>query len=490
VEKPRQGFWGLWNISFGFLGIQVAFGLQSSNISRVFQTLGAEVDNIPFLMIAGPITGLLVQPIIGHFSDKTWGRFGRRRPFFFGGAILSAMALCGMGNATTLMIAAISLWLLDAALNIAMEPFRAFVGDMVGDAERTRGYAMQTGFIGVGAVLGGLAPALFEWLGVANEAPKGALPATVTYSFYLAAVAILAAVGWTVFRTREYSPEQLKTFSTPTATQRTNEPVKAPFAWAWLLAGSAILAAVWSAGADPKLYILGGVLAAFGMAQLVNNLSLAKGGAIPALSEILTDLTTMPAVMRKLAVTQFFTWIALYIMWSQLNPVITQYVYGTTDPQSELFQTGSNWVSTLSAVYNGVAAVAALFLFPKMAERWGAAYTHMFGLACGAAAYLSLLVIRDEYMLILPMIGIGIAWGSILTMPYVILSAILPQDRLGVYMGIFNLFIVIPQLFVASALGAIMKNLFPGEPVWTMLIAALVMGAASLSMLRVKASPS
>lgn len=487
MEKPRQGFWGLWNISFGFLGIQVAFGLQSANISRVFQTLGANIDDIPFLMIAGPITGLLVQPIIGHFSDKTWGRFGRRRPFFFGGAVLSAMALLGMGNATTLMIAAVSLWLLDAALNIAMEPFRAFVGDMVGDAERTSGYAMQTGFIGVGAVLGGMAPALFEWLGVANEAPKGGLPPTVTYSFYLAAAAILTAVGWTVLRTREYSPEQLKTFEAPASTpSRTAVAVKAPFAWAWLVAGSAILLAVWSAAADPKLYILGGILAAFGLAQLVNNLRLNSGRTIPALSEILGDLTTMPPVMRKLAVTQFFTWIALYIMWSQLNPVITQYVYGTTDAQSELFQRGSNWVSQLSAVYNGVAAIAALFLFPRMAKKWGAAYTHMFGLACGSAAYLSLLVIRDEYLLLLPMIGIGIAWGSILTMPYVILSAILPQDRLGVYMGIFNLFIVIPQLFVASALGAVMKNLFPGQPVWTMLIAAIVMACASLSMLRVK----
>jgi maltose/moltooligosaccharide transporter len=486
MDKPRQGFWGLWNISFGFLGIQVAFGLQSSNISRVFQTLGAEIDNIPFLMIAGPITGLLVQPIIGHYSDKTWGRFGRRRPFFFGGAILSAMALCGMGNATTLIIAAISLWLLDAALNIAMEPFRAFVGDMVGDAERTSGYAMQTGFIGVGAVLGGLAPTLFEYLGVSNDAPKGALPATVIYSFYLAAVAILAAVSWTYFRTREYPPEQLMAFNTPTATPRTKDRVKAPFAWVWLLAGSAMLVTVWSAGADPKLYILGGVLAVFGIAQLANNRSISTGQTIPVLSEILNDLTTMPQIMRNLAITQFFTWTALFIMWSQLNPVITQYVYGTTDPQSELFQTGSNWVSTLSAIYNGVAAVAALFFFPRMAQRWGAAYTHMFGLACGAAAYLSLMVIRDEDMLILPMIGIGIAWGSILTMPYVILSAILPQDRLGVYMGIFNLFIVIPQLFVASALGAIMTNLFPGEPVWTMLIAAMVMATASMSMLGVK----
>jgi maltose/moltooligosaccharide transporter len=479
ADKPRQGFWGLWNISFGFFGIQVAFGLQSANISRVFQTLGANIDDLAFLFIAGPVTGLIVQPLIGHFSDQTWGRFGRRHPYFLTGAVLAALAMIGMPNAHALVFAAVFLWLLDASLNISMEPFRAFVGDMVGDGERTRGYAFQTWFIGAGAVLGSLAPALFTWLGVANTAPEGEIPASVRYSFYTAAFAIFAAVLWTVLRTREYSPEQMRAFDTShneADVARNAAPSNGAF---WVLAGMLLLAGVWEYGLDKQLYVLGGGLVAFGIAQIVNRVR-----PLGPVAHILSDLAKMPVTMKRLAVVQFFTWIALFIMWIYTTPVVTRYVFGATDAASKAYNDGADWVGVLFAIYNGVAALVA-FLLPIMANRIGAARTHMVCLLAGAAAYASILVIRDPNLLILPMIGVGIAWASILTMPYVILSATLPQAKLGVYMGIFNFFIVVPQLICATAMGAIINAFFPGNPILTMLVAAVVMVLAALAMLRV-----
>jgi maltose/moltooligosaccharide transporter len=484
MDKPRQGFWGLWNISFGFFGIQVAFGLQSSNMSRVFQTLGADLDKLAILFIAGPVTGLIVQPLIGHFSDKTWGRFGRRRPYFLVGAVLAALAMIGLPNAHLLFVAAIFMWLMDAALNISMEPFRAFVGDMVGDGERAAGYAFQTAFIGAGAVLGSLAPQLFNWMGVSNVAPEHIVPASVRYSFYLAAVAIVLAVSWTVFRTKEYAPDQLRTFSGEADDAQFAEgPLVAPSAGlVWLGVGAVLLILVNSFALDKQLYILGGGLVTFGLAQIVNR---ATGSGLGALSHILSDLTQMPDVMKRLAVAQFFSWIALFIMWIYLTPVVTQYVYGTTDTTSQAYNDGADWVGVLSSIYNGVAALAA-FALPMLAKRMGAPRTHMLCLSIGAISYAAFLFIRQKYMLILPEIGIGIVWASILTMPYVILSGALPQHKLGIYMGIFNFFIVLPQLLIATIMGGIINSFFPTEPMWTMLVAALMMGLAALAMLRVR----
>ncbi len=482
MEKPRQGFWGLWNISFGFFGIQVAFGLQSSNMSRVFQTLGADLDKLAFLFIAGPVTGLIVQPLIGHFSDKSWGRFGRRHPFFVTGAFLAALALLGLPNANLLFIAAVFLWLLDASLNISMEPFRAFVGDMVGDEERTKGYAFQTAFIGAGAVLGSLAPKLFNWMGIANTAPEHIIPPSVRYSFYLAAFSILAAVLWTVVKTKEHSPEELRAFRGEDGPRAEKPPLVAPAAGGlWLLGGIALLFLVHWFALDKQLYILGGGLLAFGVAQIINR---ANGSQLGALSHILSDLHQMPEVMKRLAVAQFFTWIALFIMWIYTTPVVTQYVYGTTDTGSKAFNEGADWVGILSAFQNGVALLAA-FALPVLARRIGAPKTHLVCLLAGAAGYAGFLVLRSPGWLILPEIGIGIAWASILTMPYVILSASLPQDKLGIYMGIFNFFIVLPQLLIATIMGGVIKSFFPTEPLWTMLVAAVVMAIAALSMLRV-----
>lgn len=483
MEKPRQGFWGLWNISFGFFGIQVAFGLQSSNMSRVFQTLGADLDKLAILFIAGPVTGLIVQPLIGHFSDRTWGRFGRRRPYFLAGAILAALSMIGLPNAPVLLVAAIFMWLMDASLNTTMEPFRAFVGDMVGDSQRSAGYAFQTAFIGAGAVLGSLAPKMFNWLGVANTAPENIVPPSVRYSFYLAAAAILVAVLWTVLNTKEYSPDELRAFDRKARNaERAALPLVAPAngQW-WLLAGAILLGVVQWFALDKQLYILGGSLAVFGLAQIANR---ASRSALGAVSHILSDLAQMPDMMKRLAVAQFFSWIALFIMWIYTTPVVTQYVYHATDTASKGYNEGADWVGVLSSIYNGVAALAA-FALPMLARQLGAAKTHMICLLIGAASYAAFLVIRDQYTLILPEIGIGIAWASILTMPYVILSATLPQDKLGIYMGIFNFFIVLPQLLIATIMGGIIQSFFPTEPVWTMLVAALMMVLAGLAMLRV-----
>ncbi len=484
TDKPRQSFWGLWNISFGFFGIQVAFGLQNANVSRIFQSLGSNVDDLAFLWMAGPVTGLLIQPLIGHYSDRTWGKFGRRRPYFFAGAVLAALALVGMPNATALVAAAIFLWLLDASLNVSMEPFRAYVGDMVGASQRTSGYAFQTWFIGAGAVLGSLAPAILTVIGVENTAPEGVIPPSVRYSFYIGAAAIFLAVLWTVISTQEYSPEQMASFGHDNIDDRDATPLTASANGVyWLVAGAAVLFLVARLDLDKQMYVLGGGLTAFGVAQIANRVT---GSRLGVLSQILSDLAQMPEQMKRLAAAQFFSWIGLFIMWIYTTPVVTQYVFQSTDTTSAGYNAGADWVGVLFSIYNGVAALAA-FLLPVMATRLGAAKTHMTCLLVGAASYAAMFLIRDQYLLIAPMIGIGLTWASILTMPYVILSVSLPQHKLGIYMGIFNFFIVLPQLLIATIMGGVIKAFFPDAPVWTMLVAAIVMVAAALSMLRVKA---
>lgn len=486
VERPRQGFWGLWNISFGFLGIQIAFGLQNANVSRIFQSLGSDVGSLALLWIAGPVTGLVVQPLIGHFSDRTWGRFGRRRPYFMAGAVLAALALFGMPNASVLIFAAILLWLLDASLNVAMEPFRAFVGDMVPASQRTAGYAFQTAFIGAGAVIGSLAPAAMTAMGVSNIAPAGGIPPSVVYSFYLGGAAIFLAVLWTVMTTREYPSEEVRSFAENAAQHEDDIVAVSPHGIWWLVAGILVFATVAALALEKDLYVLGGALAVFGVLQLAAR-SLARSGRTHgALVQIMSDLTQMPLQMRRLAVVQFFAWFALFIMWIYTTPVVTQYVFGTTDTASKAYNDGADWVGILFSVYNGVAALAA-FALPVLAARMGAVRTHILCLLIGAVSYGSILVIRDQYLLLVPMIGVGIAWASILTMPYVILASVLPPQKFGIYMGIFNFFVVLPQLLVATIMGTIIQRFFPGAPIWTMAFAAAVMAIAAAVMLRVSA---
>jgi len=489
-EKPRQSFAGLWNISFGFFGIQIGFALQNANMSRIFQSLGSSVDDLPALWIAAPLTGLLVQPIIGHLSDRTWlGKLGRRRPYFVAGALLAALSLLLMPLSGQLMMAAALLWTLDASLNISMEPFRAFVGDMLRKEQHTAGYAVQTAFIGAGAVVGSIFPWLLDQAGVSNTAAAGAIPDTVRWSFWFGAAALAVAVGWTVLTTREYAPEEMARFGEDGAHPSSDEQVAALGARSmlqgalWILAGVAVAVAVRALDLQKEVYLLGGLLIAYGIARSVA-IQLARAGkSNNALAHIVGDFAGMPPLMKRLALVQFFTWSALYTMWVFTTPVVAQNFYGATDPASEAFQNAGNYVGQLFAVYNGVAAVAALTLLPWLARAVGKARTHVICLLAGAAGYASFLAIQDARMLVASEIGIGIAWASILAMPYAILASSLPQRKLGIYMGLFNVFIVLPQLLVATVMGSIMKAFFPNQPIWTMLAAAVVMTIAALAMM-------
>ncbi|MEL0210621.1 MAG: MFS transporter [Novosphingobium sp.] len=483
-EKPRQTFGGLWNISFGYFGIQIAFALQNANVSRIFQSLGSAVDDLAFLWIAGPVTGLIVQPLIGYHSDRTWSGFGRRRPYFLAGAVLAALALLGLPNTGMLLVAAAFLWLLDASLNVAMEPFRAFAGDMTPDDQRAQAFAFQTCFIGAGAVVGSLAPALFNWLGIANTAPDGVIPPSVRYSFYLGALAMVISVGWTVLRVREYSPDEMAAFEGGAAVGdgEVQQPLVYPRSGpAWLIVGAILLALVAALGLDKQLYVLGGGLAIFGLIQIGVRATSATG----ALAHIVSDLAQMPVQMRQLAFAQFFTWIGFFIVWIYTTPVVTAQAFGAADTTSLAYNEGADWVGVMFAFYNGVAAMAAC-VRPVLARRIGNAATHAVGLLCGAAGFVGLLLIREPHMLLLPMVGMGVAWASVLSMPYVILTRVLPPRKFGIYIGIFNFFVVIPQLVVATLMGGVMRSFFPGEPRWTMLVAALMMAAAAAAMTLVK----
>ncbi len=486
--KPRQGFAGLWNISFGFFGIQIGFALQNANMSRIFQSLGESLDDLAVLWIAAPLTGLLVQPIIGHYSDRTWGRWGRRRPYFFAGALLAALALFGMPNAPGLFAAALLLWMLDASLNISMEPFRAFVGDMLRKDQHTAGYAFQTAFIGAGAVIGSATPFLLDHWGVSNAAPGGGVPDTVRWSFYLGGAVLFLAVMWTVLTTREYSPAELAAFDGDRAEHDVPPvpPASTVGGLAWVAAGLAVALLVALTGLEKELYLLGGLVGFYGVARLVAGWLYARGSRDNLLTNVVGDFSGMPPIMKKLALTQFFTWSALFIMWIYTTPVVAQYVYGSADPASEAYNQGGNWVGILFAAYNLVAAFVATFVLQPVARRIGKVWTHALALLAGAAGFLAFLVIRDPYPLLVAEIGIGVAWASILAMPYAILASSLPQKKLGIYMGLFNIFIVVPQLLVATVMGTIVKHFFPTEPIWTMAFAAGVLVLAAASMLRVR----
>ena len=496
-QKPRQNFAGLWNISFGFFGIQIGFALQNANMSRVFQTLGSSIDDLPALWVAAPLTGLLVQPIIGHLSDRTWNRLGRRRPYFLTGAILSALALFLMplspAFGAPLLFAAAMLWLLDASLNISMEPFRAFVGDMLHTDQHAAGYAVQTAFIGAGAVVGSIFPWFLEQLGVSNLAADGGIPDTVKWSFWGGGLALFCAVLWTIVTTREYSPEQQAAFA-HAQEAAPQHPVRALASKSyvggavWIVAGLAVMLAVDRLALEKEVLLLGALLAAYGVISGIGIALARQGRSANMLSSIVGDFAGMPDVMKRLALVQFFSWSALFIMWINTTPVVTQYVFGSTDTTSAAYNEGANWVNVLFTVYNAVAAVAALVLLPWLSRRVGQVMTHSICLTLGAGGFLMFVFVRDATLLLLAEVGIGIAWASILAMPYAILASNLPQAKLGIYMGLFNVFVVVPQLLVATVMGSIMQAFFPGEPVWTMLFAAASWLVAALAMQRVRAA--
>jgi maltose/moltooligosaccharide transporter len=483
AEKPQLSFWQIWNMCFGFLGIQFGFALQNANVSRIFQTLGADMEQVPGLWIAAPLTGLLVQPVIGYFSDRTWTRFGRRRPYFLWGAVFSTAALLVMPNSPELWIAAGTLWVLDASLNVSMEPFRAFVGDQLSPRQRPTGYAMQGFFIGVGSVVASLLPWLLARWGVDNTAAPGVVPDTVRYAFYAGGAMLFLAILWTVLRTREYPPEVLRSFddAEPEGTSQSDAPVPAAVGGLpWLLVGMLGIVAVAWFGWNRMLYVLAGLPLAYGVLRAVAP-ALPRDSMVPTVA---ADLHAMPAAMRQLAVVQFFSWFGLFCMWLFTTAAVTHHHYGTTDTASALWNEGANWVGVLFAAYNGFAALAAIAI-PAMARRFGLRASHLVNLWLGGLGLLSIAFIRDPQWLLLSMVGVGFAWASILSLPYAMLSDSLPASKMGIYMGIFNFFIVIPQLVAVSTLGVLMSQLFAGQPIRVLMLGGACFFIAGLCALRV-----
>lgn len=491
-RKPQLSFGQIWNMSFGFLGIQMGFALQNGNVSRIFQTLGADIDNIPILWIAAPVTGLLVQPIIGHMSDKTWNRLGRRRPYFLTGAVLASLALAIITNSPTWIFATAMLWIMDASINISMEPFRAFVGDMLPSKQRTTGFAMQSFFIGIGAVVGGFLPwILANWFNVAAVPGEGELiPFNLKLSFYIGAAVLLAAVLWTIFGTKEYSPAELEEFEKGEKIAR-GEVIKTAEAQSselralgtinfykpgiiWLAVGLVSTFILTRVNLEKELYVVTGGVSLFGLLQLFAGMMQSTGKGENGLNSILTDLKRMPSTMGQLAAVQFFTWFALFAMWIYTTAAVTSQVYGTTDTTSVEYNKGANWVGVLFGVYSGFSAVVA-FLLPVLARATSRKITHMICLFIGGISLAAISLIHTPNLLIVPMLGVGLAWASILSMPYAILTGSLPHNKMGIYMGIFNFFIVIPQILAASILGSMVNHLFGGN---TML--ALVAGGISM----------
>ncbi len=483
--KPKLSFWQVWNMSFGFMGIQFGFALQNANVSRIFQSLGANVDAIPILWVAAPVTGLIVQPIIGHMSDKTWGRLGRRRPYFLSGAILASLALLIMPNSPALWVAAGMLWIMDASINISMEPFRAFVGDMLDDEQRTTGFAMQSFFIGTGAVVASFLPYIMtNWIGISNTpTPDQMIPDSVKFSFYIGGLAFFAAVLWTVLSTKEYSPDELSSFERGNADRNSNTAVmdtgyarKINYyrnSLIWIAGGLLISYLIYFKNYEKELYILGIGAAVFGLIQLATGL-LMQFKKNNGLTEVMEDLFHMPRTMGQLAFVQFFSWFALFAMWIYTTAAVTSHVYGTSDTSSAVYNEGANWVGVLMGVYNGIAALIA-FLLPVLARYTNRKITHFIALCFGGAGLASFFIIKDPWLLMISEVGIGFAWASILSMPYAILTGALPAAKMGVYMGIFNFFIVIPQIMAASLLGFLVRNFFHDQAIY-----ALILGGCSM----------
>lgn len=424
-SKPRLSFWQIWNMSFGFLGIQFGFALQNGNASRILMTFGADVHHLSWFWLVAPITGMIIQPIIGYMSDRTWNRLGRRRPYFLVGAILTSIALVLMPNAPHLagyiapmFIGGGLLMIMDASINISMEPFRALVADKLPEEQHTLGFSVQTLLIGIGAVVGSWLPYMLgNWFGVSKDAgSQGLVPDNVAYSFYFGAFVLVSTILWTIFTTNEYPPEELG--AADEATEKTGK-------------------------------------------------------------------LTIPPIMIKLLLVQFFSWFALFSMWVYTTPAVALKIWGTADPHSAAFQEAGDWVGILFGIYNGISAVIALAL-PFVARRFSKKVTHAMALALGGLSLLSFLVIENSSLLILPMIGIGIAWGSILAMPYAMLASSIPANKMGVFMGLFNMSITIPQIVSGVFSGLILQYLFNDNPLLCLVMAGISMLLAAVSALFIK----
>jgi maltose/moltooligosaccharide transporter len=472
TPKPELSFRQIWNMCVGFLGIQFAFSLQNADVSRIFQTLGANLREIPILWVAAPLSGLIVQPIIGYASDHTWTRLGRRRPYFLGGALLTTLALVWMPDSSMLWVAALMLWLMDASINVAMEPFRAFVGDQLPESQRPLGFALQSFFIGVGAVLASMLPWALAKAGVANVAPAGQIPATVRIAFHVGAAVLFCAVLWTVVTTREYAPERLLSFARDGLARIA--VTDASRAWrpglVMLVGGALGVAAIRRFSLVSELYLLAAGLMAFG--ALFVWLSATRSGGMAR--HIMSDLYGMPGPMRQLAWVQFFSWFALFAMWIYTTPTVTSVQFGSSDPQSLAYNTGANWVGVLFAASNGF-LIAGAVVIPFMVRLLGLRWSHLVNLAAGGLGLASFAWVSSPDWLLLSMAGVGFASASIQSLPYTLLSDNLPAEKMGIYMGIFNFFIVIPQMLAASVLGGLVHAFFGDRPAF-----GLVLGGASM----------
>lgn len=490
--KPRLSFWQIWNMSFGFLGIQFGFALQNANTSRIFETLGAKPNELALFWLAAPITGLIVQPIIGFYSDRTWHKtWGRRRPFFAIGALLASLALFFMPNSSALWIAVSVLWIMDASINISMEPFRAFVGDMLPPAQRTTGFAMQSFFIGIGAIVASFLPWIFtHWIGISNTAEAGIIPDSVKYSFYIGAIMLFATVMWTVFSTKEYPPDEKGEENLRNREKRrieNEEHYQSKFkklGWALFCAGILVFAIVTTLHLEKELYVLGFGFGFFGLVHIIAAAYIQQGRSYLGLVHIVKDFNTMPKTMVQLAYVQFFSWFALFAMWIYTTSAVTSHIFNSTDTTSPAYNDGADLVSNLFGVYNGIAAIAALLL-PILAKYTSRRITHLFALLCGGMGLISFYFITDPFWLWFSMIGIGISWASILSIPYALLSGSLPAEKMGYYMGVFNFFIVIPQIIAGTILGFMLTNFFSGQSIYILVTGGFSMIIAGLLCLRV-----
>jgi maltose/moltooligosaccharide transporter len=438
MQKPRLSFWQIFNMSFGFLGIQFGWGLQLANMSGIYTYLGARPEDVPILWLAGPVTGLLVQPIVGSMSDRTWNRLGRRRPYFLVGAILASIALFFMPDSGTLWMAAGLLWILDASINVSMEPFRAFVADKLNVDQRTAGFAMQSFFIGIGATLANALPYIFRRLGVDDQSVNAAdravsaIPASVSYSFKIGAVAFLVCVLWTVVTTKEFPPENMAEFE-----RKRRE----------------------------------------------------RKGVSASLAEIASAFRDMPKTMKQLAVVQFFTWLGLFCMWMFFGLMTSYHIFGAANERDPRFADGQAWGGNAFAIYS-ITCFLVAFLLPPLARATNRKTVHAVSLLCGALGLLSVYFIQDKGILLLSMIGVGIAWASILSMPYAILSGALPATRMGVYMGIFNFFIVIPEIIASFCFGPVIRAVFGRDnsdaPMYIVMAGGVFLALAALSVLLVQ----
>lgn len=440
MEKRRLGFWEIWNLSFGYFGIQMGFALQNANASRILQTFGADVHQLSWFWIVAPLMGLIVQPIIGHYSDKTWGRFGRRKPYFLVGAVLASLGLILMPQAGAFTALLPALWMgagflmiMDASFNIAMEPFRALVADVLPSDQRTLGFSIQTSLIGFGAVLGSWLPyILSNWMGIESVAAEGEIPFHLIFAFLIGALVLILSVIVTVSTTKEYSPEELEAFEKAEG----KEPIVEEQA---------------------------------------------------TLSQIFKDFGNMPTTMKQLGWVQFFTWFALFGMWVFATPAIAHHVYKLplADTSSATYNEAGDWVGIIFGVYNAVSAVFAFFL-PAIALKIGRKTTHTISLIAGGLGLLSIYFIDNPYLLILSMVGVGIAWASILAMPYAMLAGSIPAKKMGVYMGIFNFFICIPQIINSILGGPIVKYFYGGNPIYAIMMSGVAFIIAALLVQRVQ----